>query len=196
MIKYIYVLIKRLCINLIIFLYKNLNNSFRIFIIRKFGGKIGERCTIQSVFISDTTYLIEIGNDVVIAKGTNLITHEGSICIFYNNNPKPDLFGTIKIGNNCFIGMNCTLLPNTNIGNNCIIGAGSVVRSTVPDNSVVFGNPARIIMTCQTYQLLVHTNPLLYDFDVVSRKEKKRILLERVAKLKKTIKKKQEVTNY
>ena len=33
-------------------------------------------------------------------------------------------------------------MPGTVIGDNCIIGAGSVVKGTIPDNSIVFGNPA------------------------------------------------------
>jgi len=31
------------------------------------------------------------------------------------------------------------------IGNNCIIGANTVVVSNVPDNSMVGGNPAKIM---------------------------------------------------
>ena len=51
----------------------------------------------------------------------------------------------VEIGENCFIGNNAIILPGTIIGNNCIIGAGSVVRGRIPDNSVVCGNPAKII---------------------------------------------------
>jgi acetyltransferase-like isoleucine patch superfamily enzyme len=42
------------------------------------------------------------------------------------------------------IGSNATLFPVT-IGENAIVGAGSVVRTDVPDNCMVAGNPARII---------------------------------------------------
>jgi acetyltransferase-like isoleucine patch superfamily enzyme len=193
MMNFIYNLKKSLCFNISIFLYKNLSNGFRINMIRKFGGQVGERCRIHCLFLSDETYLVEIGDDVIIAEGTHLITHEGSITIFHNENPKLDLFGPIKIGNNCFIGTNCIILPNTTIGNNCVIGAGSVVRRNIPDNSVVTGNPGRVIMTTQDYKRVVYSNPFLYGYVGLSPKEKKRILLERLAELKKTSKSQQQI---
>lgn len=48
----------------------------------------------------------------------------------------------VYIGNNVFIGMGATILMGADIGDNCIIGAGSVVKGTIPPNSVVAGNPA------------------------------------------------------
>ena len=51
----------------------------------------------------------------------------------------------VYIGNNVFIGMGATILMGADIGDNCIIGAGSVVKGTIPPNSVVAGNPARVI---------------------------------------------------
>lgn len=53
--------------------------------------------------------------------------------------------GKVNIGNNCFIGWGAIILPNTTIGDNCIIGAGSVITKSVPKNSIVAGNPAKII---------------------------------------------------
>ena len=50
-----------------------------------------------------------------------------------------------KIGNNVFLGTNCTILPNINIGDNAIIGAGTVVIRDVKPKQKVVGNPARLI---------------------------------------------------
>ena len=49
------------------------------------------------------------------------------------------------IGNNVFVGANVCIIGKIRIGNNVIIGAGAVVTKNVPDNSVVVGNPMRII---------------------------------------------------
>ncbi|MDE7143260.1 MAG: hypothetical protein K2N76_00510, partial [Muribaculaceae bacterium] len=45
----------------------------------------------------------------------------------------------------CWIGGGAIICPGVTIGNRCVIGAGSVVTKNVPDDSVVAGNPARII---------------------------------------------------
>jgi len=49
------------------------------------------------------------------------------------------------IGSHCFIGCGAIILPNVVIGNHVIVGAGSVVTKDVPANSIVAGNPARIV---------------------------------------------------
>ena len=40
---------------------------------------------------------------------------------------------------------NSTILPGTIIEENCIIGAGTVIKGKIPKNSVVIGNPSRIV---------------------------------------------------
>ena len=49
------------------------------------------------------------------------------------------------IGNNVNIGANVCIIGNIRIGNNVEIGAGTVVVKDIPDNTVVVGNPGRII---------------------------------------------------
>ncbi len=55
----------------------------------------------------------------------------------------------IKIGRNCFIGVNSIILKGTELGDGCVVGAGSVVAGKFPANSVVAGNPAKVIKTLQ-----------------------------------------------
>lgn len=43
------------------------------------------------------------------------------------------------------VGSGCTILSNVTIGENAILGAGSVVTKDVPPNTIVAGNPARIL---------------------------------------------------
>lgn len=51
------------------------------------------------------------------------------------------------IGDNCILGVNCVIMDNVTVGKNCIIGAGTVIPNgkSIPDNSVVVGNPFKII---------------------------------------------------
>jgi len=51
----------------------------------------------------------------------------------------------ITIGPNAWLGAGSMILKGVRIGENAVVGAGSVVASNVPDHTVVFGNPARVI---------------------------------------------------
>lgn len=60
----------------------------------------------------------------------------------------------IRIGNNCFIGCNSIILKGTVLGDGCVVGAGAVVSGKFEANSVIVGNPARVIKKLdQSYQV-------------------------------------------
>ena len=51
----------------------------------------------------------------------------------------------IVMGDNVWIGASSTILDGVTIGSGSIVGAGSVINKDVPPDSVVLGNPARVI---------------------------------------------------
>lgn len=97
------------------------------------------------------SYLINIGNDVTITQDVVFHTHDGGVHVLRKNNPGLNIFGTITIGNNVFIGSNVILMPNVHIGNNVVIGSGSIIARDIPNNCVAIGAPARPIKTLEAY---------------------------------------------
>ena len=143
--------------------------------LRKRGIKIGQNCEIHTIYFSTEPYLIEIGNSVRIATGTHFITHDGSIMCF-RDELKGGLFGKIKIGNNVFIGINCIILLNTSIGDNCIVGAGSVVRGQFPENSVIVGNPAKVVSNTTIQKMFFRNNPGFIKTNNLTESEKDKMV--------------------
>ena len=152
-----------------------LPNAQRIGLLRSEGVTIGRDCLVHTPYFGVEPYLVVIGDHVAISAGTEFITHD-AVGWMFQDQPHWGLYGTIKVGNNTFFGLNCTILPGTTIGADCVIGAGSVVRGNIPDGSVVLGNPARVVMTTALLKQLSlnHRNKL--DTHLLSSQEKRRVL--------------------
>ncbi len=157
---------------------KGRDNNYRINYLRGRGAKIGDDCLIFTINFSTEPYLIEIGNHVVVSPGVTFITHDGSVWLFRDKYPDITVFGKITVGNNSFIGINCIILPGTEIGNNCIIGAGAVVRGKIPDNSVVMGNPAKVVMKTDIAEKFLVNNKNRVDTKHMSPEERREVLLK------------------
>jgi acetyltransferase-like isoleucine patch superfamily enzyme len=87
---------------------------------------------------------LKIGDDVAVGPGTKIIVYSNH----YEKGKKVTdirLTQDIEIGNNVFIGANCTILPGTVIKDNVIVGAGSVIKGTLESNSIYAGIPCKII---------------------------------------------------
>ncbi len=139
--------------------------------------KIGNDCLMNTLLFSEP-YLVEIGDHVAIAGGTQFISHDGAIWCFRDEIKNGDIFGKIRIGNNVFIGNNCVILPNTTVGDNCIIGIGSIVRGQFPDDSVIIGNPAKVIYKTSIQRLMYRQNKGLLLTHNLSEREKIKVILK------------------
>lgn len=124
--------------------------------LRKSGMKIGNRVEVfhpSTVNIDMTRpWLIDIGDDVQITEGVTILTHGYDWAVI--KGIYGEVFGSsggVIIGNNVFIGMRATILKGVHIGNNVVIGANSLVNKDVPNNVVIAGNPAHVIMSIEEY---------------------------------------------
>lgn len=87
---------------------------------------------------------IRIGDNCMISPGVHIYTATHPLNAAARNSGKE--FGKpVTIGDNVWIGGRAIITPGVTIGNNAIIAAGSVVTQDVPANTLVGGNPARLI---------------------------------------------------
>ena len=152
--------IERECIKKIIYInhcsYMKLYNNY----LKKVGVKMENGCSYidNSVYIDGTDYsLISLGDNVVLSREVTILTHDFSNIKALNSinvNNFHDYRHIVKpvtTGENSFIGAKTIILPGTFIGKNVIVGAGSVVKGSIEDNTVVAGNPAKVIKNTDEY---------------------------------------------
>jgi UDP-2-acetamido-3-amino-2,3-dideoxy-glucuronate N-acetyltransferase len=122
------------------------------------GATIGSECNIcDGVFIEND---VTIGNKVTIKCGVQIwdgIQVEDDVFIGPNATFTNDLFPRSKVYPEVFaktvlkkhssIGANSTILAGVTVGEYAMVGAGAVVTKSVPDYTIVVGNPARPIGT-------------------------------------------------
>lgn len=105
---------------------------------------IGENfyANMDCIFL-DVNY-INIGNNVMFGPRVSLYTAGHPIDPTIRNDQLE--FGqAINIEDNVWIGGSATILPGVTVGKNSIVAAGAIVTKNVPPNTVVGGNPAKII---------------------------------------------------
>lgn len=103
---------------------------------------------------------VEVGNNTCIARGAlsntiigNNVKIDNLVHIAHNviigNNTmiaaSAMIGGSAKIGKDCWISPSCCIKNQLTIGDNCLIGLGAVVIKNVEHNSVMIGNPAKLL---------------------------------------------------
>lgn len=85
-----------------------------------------------------------VGNHSIINTGAS-VDHDCKIHDFVHIAPHCTLCGEVEVGEGTWVGAGTIVTQGILIGKNCFVGAGSVVVKNIPDNSLCYGNPARII---------------------------------------------------
>lgn len=78
---------------------------------------------------------VHVGEETFVAFDAVILAHDLTRGLYLDT----------RIGRRCFIGARSIILPGIEIGDECVIGSGAVVTKNVPPNSLVAGNPAKII---------------------------------------------------
>lgn len=120
---------------------------------KKIFSKVGKDFFFQPRIIPSDPELIKFHDNVTVTSNVTFVTHD-----VFNDGLSRLGHGyfeyyskEIEVFDNVFIGCNTTILPGVKIGPNAVIGAGSIVTKDVPPNSVVAGNPAKVIETFDEY---------------------------------------------
>jgi acetyltransferase-like isoleucine patch superfamily enzyme len=117
--------------------------------------KYGSFCNYRKTLIGDRVLIgyynslgeVNIGDDVVLGGFVNILS--GTEQHSFKDLSKPIATQPAKgrrmitIGSDVWIGSNSVICND--VGNRCVIGAGSVVVKKVEDQTLVAGNPARMI---------------------------------------------------
>ncbi len=94
------------------------------------GAIANPNCNIEDICVLNTNSSLDhdcnLGENVFISPG---------VC----------LGGKVAVDDNTFIGIGSSIIDKIKIGKNSYIGAGSVIVENMPDNVLVYGNPARVI---------------------------------------------------
>lgn len=142
--------------------------------LKRHGGfhSFGEHCfMLPSNTFTDPQYT-SIGNNVWIV-GAWVSGHDGSaVMLGRAYGRKLDAVGPVIIHDDVFIGRGATILPGVRIGPRAIVGAGAVVSQDVPPNSVVAGNPARVIRSLDEHVERVQAKTDSYPWrELIERRE-------------------------
>jgi acetyltransferase-like isoleucine patch superfamily enzyme len=109
--------------------------------------KIGAGCFLNRNTMLAAYESIEIGDHTMFANGCFV----GDADHRFDDPDTPITWqgftgkGPVKIGANCWLGVNCVVTGGVTIGERCVIGANSVVTRDIPAGSIAAGAPARVI---------------------------------------------------
>lgn len=129
-----------------------IRENISIMISHKFGNIVHKSALVSSFAkIMEGTVIFhgaivqnssKIGRHCIINTNAS-VDHDCSVGDFVHLAPNVTICGGVCIGSGTLVGAGSVIIQNLKIGRNVLIGAGSVVIKDIPDNTRVFGNPAK-----------------------------------------------------
>ena len=136
--------------------------------VRELFGAVGARPRVLPDFHCDNGKNIRVGDDFLanynvtildrapVTFGDGVLIAPGTVVTTVNHALDPQRRRAnictalpVTVGNDVWIGANCTILPGVTIGDDAVIAAGAVVRCDVPPRTIVGGVPARVLKTIE-----------------------------------------------
>jgi sugar O-acyltransferase (sialic acid O-acetyltransferase NeuD family) len=105
-------------------------------------AKVGTGVTVGAGAIINTDS--NIGDFALINTGV-IIEHDTVIGDYANISPRACIGGRVIIGEEAFIGSGAIVMARTRVGMRAIVGMGAVVTRNVPDKTLSYGVPAKVI---------------------------------------------------
>ena len=109
--------------------------------------EIGEGCFLNRNTMLAAFGRIEIGDHVMFANGC--FVGDADHRFDDPDTPVPwqgfSSQGPVRIGDNCWFGVNCVVTSGVTVGERCVIGANSVVARDLPAGTIAAGAPAKAI---------------------------------------------------
>lgn len=111
-------------------------------VVRGNSVSIGKNVVVMNNALFMAAGGVTIEDDVLVAANVQLISNNHDLYDHQILTCKP-----VVLKRNCWIGAGATILPGVTVGENAVVEAGSVVTRDVEANTVVVGNPARVVKT-------------------------------------------------
>lgn len=106
--------------------------------------RIGANCILApNIFISSGTHIFDRWPGLPIQWQEQFFLD--GVAASAGARPAGDYDRPVEVGEDCWLGVNTTILPGVTIGRGCVVGAGSVVSKSLAPYSIVAGVPAKPI---------------------------------------------------
>jgi acetyltransferase-like isoleucine patch superfamily enzyme len=122
------------------------NTKIGAFVEIQKNSKVGKNCKISShTFVCEG---VTIEDDVFIGHGVTFINDRYPRATTASGELQTEQDWEVErtlVKRGASVGSGTTILANVTIGENALVGAGSMVTHDVPPESIVAGNPARVL---------------------------------------------------